>query len=56
MWALGDPDADLETWKQHNPYDLAPQLNGVRVLISAGNGDPGRSTAQALAQTQSNQG
>ena len=39
LW--GDPDADLETWKQHNPYDLAPQLNGVRLFISAGNGDPG---------------
>lgn len=39
LW--GDPDANVETWKQHNPYDLAPQLRGVRLFISAGNGRPG---------------
>lgn len=37
----GDPKADREIWKQHNPYDLAPQLDGVRLFISTGNGDPG---------------
>jgi diacylglycerol O-acyltransferase/trehalose O-mycolyltransferase len=36
-----DPDANIDTWKQHNPYDLAPQLKGVRLFISAGNGRPG---------------
>jgi diacylglycerol O-acyltransferase / trehalose O-mycolyltransferase len=39
LW--GDPDANVDTWKQHNPYDLAPQLKGVRLFISAGNGLPG---------------
>jgi diacylglycerol O-acyltransferase/trehalose O-mycolyltransferase len=39
LW--GNPDADVDTWKQHNPYDLAPQLKGVRLFISAGNGRPG---------------
>ena len=39
LW--GDPDADVDTWKQHNPYDLASQLSDVRLFISAGNGDPG---------------
>lgn len=39
LW--GDPKADSEVWKQHNPYDLAPQLKGVQVFISAGNGQPG---------------
>jgi diacylglycerol O-acyltransferase/trehalose O-mycolyltransferase len=39
LW--GDPDANIDTWKQHNPYDLAPQLKGVRLFISAGNGRPG---------------
>jgi diacylglycerol O-acyltransferase / trehalose O-mycolyltransferase len=39
LW--GNPDANVDTWKQHNPYDLAPQLKGVRLFISAGNGRPG---------------
>jgi diacylglycerol O-acyltransferase / trehalose O-mycolyltransferase len=39
LW--GDPDANMDTWKQHNPYDLAPQLKGVRLFISAGDGRPG---------------
>jgi diacylglycerol O-acyltransferase/trehalose O-mycolyltransferase len=34
-------DESRDTWKQHNPYDLAPQLKGVRLFISAGNGRPG---------------
>jgi S-formylglutathione hydrolase FrmB len=37
----GAPDANVDTWKQHNPYDLAAELKGVRPLISAGNGRPG---------------
>ena len=36
-----DPDANIDTLKQHNPYDLAPQLKGVRLFIFAGNGRPG---------------
>jgi diacylglycerol O-acyltransferase/trehalose O-mycolyltransferase len=39
LW--GDPEADAATWKQHNPYDLAPQLTRIPLFISAGNGDPG---------------
>jgi S-formylglutathione hydrolase FrmB len=39
LW--GDPQADRDIWKQHNPYDLAPQLKDVRLFISAGNGDFG---------------
>jgi diacylglycerol O-acyltransferase/trehalose O-mycolyltransferase len=39
LW--GNPDANVDPWKQHNPYDLAPQLKGVRLFISAGNGRPG---------------
>jgi diacylglycerol O-acyltransferase / trehalose O-mycolyltransferase len=39
LW--GDPDANVDTWKQHNPYDLAPQLRGVRMFIPAGTGRPG---------------
>lgn len=39
LW--GAPDANVDTWKRHNPYDLAAQLKGVRLFISAGNGRPG---------------
>jgi len=39
LW--GDPEADAATWKQHNPYDLAPQLTHIPLFISAGNGDLG---------------
>ena len=52
LW--GDPDADLDTWKQHNPYDLAPQLNGVACSSPPVTAIRARSTARALAQTQSN--
>jgi diacylglycerol O-acyltransferase / trehalose O-mycolyltransferase len=39
LW--GDPDTDAETWKQHNPYDLAPQLKSIPLFISAGDGQAG---------------
>ena len=39
LW--GEPDAHVDIWKQHNPYDLAPQLRDLRLFISAGNGQPG---------------
>ena len=39
LW--GDPDGHVDIWKQHNPYDLAPQLRDLRLFISAGNGQPG---------------
>jgi diacylglycerol O-acyltransferase / trehalose O-mycolyltransferase len=39
LW--GDPDGQVDIWKQHNPFDLAPQLRDVRLFISAGNGQPG---------------
>ena len=39
LW--GDPEADVDVWKQHNPYDLAPQLKDVHLFIAAGNGQPG---------------
>jgi S-formylglutathione hydrolase FrmB len=39
LW--GDPNTDAATWKQHNPYDLAPQLTKIPLFVSAGNGQPG---------------
>ncbi|TDC53502.1 esterase family protein [Actinomadura sp. KC345] len=37
----GDPDEQRVVWRQHNPYDLADRLAGVRVHVSAGDGVPG---------------
>lgn len=37
----GDPDEQRVVWRQHNPYDLAGRLAGVRLHISAGDGAPG---------------
>jgi S-formylglutathione hydrolase FrmB len=30
-----------EVWRAHNPYDLAGQLKGTSLFVSAGNGRPG---------------
>ncbi|GAA1866477.1 alpha/beta hydrolase family protein [Actinomadura bangladeshensis] len=37
----GDPDEQRVVWRQHNPYDLAGRLAGVRVHVSSGDGMPG---------------
>ncbi|WP_433226357.1 alpha/beta hydrolase [Actinomadura formosensis] len=37
----GDPDEQRVVWRQHNPYDLAGRLAGVRLHVSAGDGAPG---------------
>ncbi|TDC67597.1 esterase family protein [Actinomadura sp. GC306] len=37
----GDPVQQRVVWRQHNPYDLADRLAGVRVHLSAGDGTPG---------------
>jgi diacylglycerol O-acyltransferase/trehalose O-mycolyltransferase len=39
LW--GDPVADAETWRAHNPYDLVPALRGTPLFVSAGDGRPG---------------
>jgi alpha-glucoside transport system permease protein len=39
LW--GDPRRHGELWAAHNPYDLAPQLRGVGLFVSVGNGQPG---------------
>jgi diacylglycerol O-acyltransferase / trehalose O-mycolyltransferase len=39
LW--GDPQADAAVWAQHNPFDLADRLRGVRIYLSSGNGQPG---------------
>jgi diacylglycerol O-acyltransferase/trehalose O-mycolyltransferase len=39
LW--GDPDADADVWRAHNPYDLAEQLRGTSIFVSAGDGRPG---------------
>ena len=35
------PDRDVEVWRQHNPYDLAPKLRGTALFVSVGTGRPG---------------
>ncbi|WP_344907653.1 alpha/beta hydrolase family protein [Actinomadura meridiana] len=37
----GDPAEQQTVWRQHNPYDLAGRLSGVRLHLSAGDGEPG---------------
>jgi diacylglycerol O-acyltransferase/trehalose O-mycolyltransferase len=39
LW--GDPSSDADTWKAHNPYDLAARLRGIPLFVSCGNGQPG---------------
>ncbi|GAA4105436.1 alpha/beta hydrolase family protein [Actinomadura miaoliensis] len=34
----GEPGAQRVVWRQHNPYDLADRLAGVRLYVSAGDG------------------
>ncbi|MQY09595.1 alpha/beta hydrolase [Actinomadura macrotermitis] len=58
----GDPREQRVVWRQHNPYDLADRLAGVRLYVSAGDGgtgpcDPrpgtGRDVVEALAHAGS---
>ncbi len=44
LW--GDPDADVDVWREHNPYDLADRLAGTRVYLASGNGEPGSLDAE----------
>jgi S-formylglutathione hydrolase FrmB len=39
MW--GDPKAQAEIWREHNPTDLAPKLRGLPLYVSYGDGRPG---------------
>jgi diacylglycerol O-acyltransferase/trehalose O-mycolyltransferase len=37
----GDPESDRETWAEHDPTELAGDLRGVALFVSAGDGRPG---------------
>jgi diacylglycerol O-acyltransferase / trehalose O-mycolyltransferase len=39
LW--GDPSKQADVWAAHNPYDLAPKLQGTLLFLSVGNGQPG---------------
>ena len=39
LW--GDPEDNVDVWREHNPYHLASKLKGRPVFISCGNGKPG---------------
>ncbi|MFD0902645.1 alpha/beta hydrolase [Actinomadura sediminis] len=57
----GHPERQRIVWRQHNPFDLADRLAGVRLYVSAGDGAPGpydprpapadRDALEALAHT-----
>jgi S-formylglutathione hydrolase FrmB len=37
----GDPKAQADIWRDHNPTDLAPKLRGLALYVSYGDGRPG---------------
>jgi S-formylglutathione hydrolase FrmB len=37
----GDPKAQASIWRDHNPTDLAPKLQGLSLYVSYGDGSPG---------------
>ncbi|WP_199442489.1 alpha/beta hydrolase [Umezawaea beigongshangensis] len=39
LW--GDPVAQADVWRAHNPHDLASRLRGTRLYVSSGDGEPG---------------
>jgi S-formylglutathione hydrolase FrmB len=38
---FGDTRTDALYWHGHNPIDLAPNLQGIRLYLASGNGQPG---------------
>jgi diacylglycerol O-acyltransferase / trehalose O-mycolyltransferase / mycolyltransferase Ag85 len=41
-WATwGDPKAQGDVWREHNPTDLVPELGGLALYVSYGDGRPG---------------
>lgn len=41
LGAWGDPVENEQTWRDHNPTDLAPKLRGTALFIATGNGTRG---------------
>ncbi|HWD44952.1 MAG TPA: alpha/beta hydrolase family protein [Actinomycetota bacterium] len=48
LW--GDPRRQGEVWAEHNPYDLASRLHGIRLFVSFGNGQPGPLDTPAVSE------
>jgi diacylglycerol O-acyltransferase / trehalose O-mycolyltransferase len=46
----GDPRRQGEVWAEHNPYDLASRLRGIRLFVSFGNGQPGPLDTPAVSE------
>lgn len=46
----GDPVDQRTVWRQHNPLDLADRLSGVRLYVSAGEGDLLEALVRAVSQ------
>jgi diacylglycerol O-acyltransferase / trehalose O-mycolyltransferase len=49
LW--GDPVAQRRSWGEHDPTELAPRLRGVRLFVSAGDGDQGPGRAPDPIET-----
>lgn len=47
LW--GDPQTQADVWAAHNPYDLAPELDGIALFVSTGNGELGPLDEPAVA-------
>jgi S-formylglutathione hydrolase FrmB len=47
LW--GDPQRQADVWAAHNPYDLAPKLEGIALFVSTGNGELGPFDGPATA-------
>jgi S-formylglutathione hydrolase FrmB len=38
---FGPPQTEESRWREHNPWDLAPNLEGLSLTLRTGNGQPG---------------
>ncbi|MFD1934276.1 alpha/beta hydrolase [Nonomuraea mangrovi] len=45
----GDPDAQRDIWRAHNPYDQAGRLKGVRLYVASGTAEFWEDPAEHLA-------
>ncbi|MFE3449899.1 alpha/beta hydrolase [Nonomuraea sp. NPDC059194] len=45
----GDPDAQRDIWRAHNPYDQAVKLKGVRLYVASGTAEFWQDPAEHLA-------
>ena len=49
LW--GYPEQDADTWRDHNPYDLADRLAGTAVYLACGDGEAGPLDAEGAVDS-----